>query len=93
MFRKNSETEIHDDQKNLWIYSEIYHQMANKCPDQSSAHRKKTEWNFYDSVLKYHETSVRESDHEIDVGNYFESSDSFLKKCFEWLNEVPGRNM
>ena len=41
MFRKNSETEIHDVQKNLRIYSEIYHEMANKCPDQSSAHRKK----------------------------------------------------
>ena len=43
MFRENSETEIHDVQKNLRIYSEIYHEMANKCPDQSSAHRKKTE--------------------------------------------------
>ena len=41
MFRKNSETEIHDVQKNLRIYSEIYYEMANKCPDQSSAHRKK----------------------------------------------------
>ena len=41
MFRKNSETEIHDVQKNLRIYSEIFHEMTNKCPDQSSAHRKK----------------------------------------------------
>ena len=47
MFRKNSETEIHDVQKELRIYTEIYYEMANKCPDQSSAHRQKKQNAFF----------------------------------------------
>ena len=48
MFRKVSE-----------FYFEIYHEMSNKCTDQSSAHRKKTELIYYDSVLIFNATQAR----------------------------------
>ena len=42
-------------------YVEIFHEMSNKCHDQSSAHSKIYNKKFYDSVLSFKDAQIRES--------------------------------